>query len=105
MAGDWNCSVTALLVMGSTEMALGQKVSRVTRPRSACQEAESWAPRRRTQTFQNSGMFDSGPITRNFPIGCGSPFTMSPGVPGADRVATELAPRNEELLLGREPVL
>ena len=24
----------------------------------------------------NSGMFDSGPITRNFAIGCGSPCTI-----------------------------
>ena len=60
--------------------------------------------RRAANAFWNSGRFESGPMTRYLPIGCGSPWTISRCVSGADRVAAELAPGDEELLLGREAV-
>ena len=90
--------------MGRRLVASAKRRRQLTRPRSAPPPAAPSRAGLALERFANSGRFESGPMTRYFAIGCGSPCTISALRLRAGLVAAELAPGDEELLLGREAV-
>lgn len=57
------------------------------------------------KAFWNSGMFESGPITRYLPVGCGSPWIIVRWVSGRMKSPRNCPQEMKNCCLGVKPVM